>query len=453
MTAAVPARPRRELGETLRGRIDHLAASAQREWRTPGLGLGVVRDGHIVHTAHVGAARLDPMTAPDDGTPFMIGSVTKTLTAVLVMQLRDAGRLALDDRLEQHLPGTPVGELTIRQLLSHLSGLQREPAGRVWEDLRAPDDAELLGRLDEAERVLAPHTVFHYSNLGYALLGQVVARLDGRSWEAAVTARLLEPLGMRHTGLVPGPDRAIGYYVEPHTGVATEEPFFDLAATAAMGGLWSTTADLLRYAAFLADPDPAVLAPDTLTEMSRPHVIVDPDAWTMGYGLSLSMARRGERIYLGHGGAMPGFLTGLRVSRRDRLGVVVWVNSSADAAPIALAADVLDAVLDAEPTRPEPWRPEQRHPEWDEIVGTWWVEGERMDFVVREGRLWSLQPGAGPVFESRYVADGPDRFRIDLGNERGELLELTRDVDGRLVRMHRASYAMTRAPLGFSELT
>ncbi|MFZ1288146.1 MAG: serine hydrolase domain-containing protein [Candidatus Phosphoribacter sp.] len=434
-------------------RVYDLVAARQRDWRSPGLSAALVRDGRLVHSVHVGSAQLDPPSPADDHTQFMIGSVTKTFTAVVVMALRDEGRLALDDPIGRHLPGLAHGELSIRHLLSHLSGLQREPVGRVWESLDNPDADRLLGELADAERVLPPHAHFHYSNLAFAVLGQLIERLEGRPWEYVVRARILDPLGMHSTGLTPGEGRARGYLVHPFSGVAAEEPLVDLRATAPMGGLWSTTADLARYAAFVASPDAAVLAADTLTEMCRPHVILDPDAWTLGYGLSFGMVRRGERIYVGHGGAMPGFLTGLRVSRADRLGAVVWANTSANAEPIVLAADLLDLVLAAEPTRAAAWVPEQPAPLLQELLGSWWSEGEELVFSVRQGRLWCAVRGGPALSESRFTPDGTDRFRVDQGRELGEALEVVRDDSGAVTKLYLATYAVTREPLTFAPRT
>jgi len=286
--------PNAELSPRLQRVLEAKLLEAQRGWRSPGLSVGVVRDGGLVWSKHVGAARLDPSTAADDDTQYMIGSITKTFTAVLIMQLRDAGRLSLDDPLRTWLPETKHGDVTVRQILAHSSGLQREPAGHVWESLEAPDTEAFLVGLEGAERVLAPHFVFHYSNLAYGLLGQVVERLDGGSWEASVTRRILEPLGMSRTGLRPAEDRAIGYEVDPFAGTATEEPVLDLKATASFGGLWSTVADMARYAAFVADADPAVLSKDSLEQMCRPLVMVDPDGWTGAYGLGFGMGAAGR---------------------------------------------------------------------------------------------------------------------------------------------------------------
>jgi len=444
--------PNAELSPRLQRVLEAKLLEAQRGWRSPGLSVGVVRDGGLVWSKHVGAARLDPSTAADDDTQYMIGSITKTFTAVLIMQLRDAGRLSLDDPLRTWLAEKKHGDVTVRQILAHSSGLQREPAGHVWESLEAPDTEAFLVGLEGAERVLAPHFVFHYSNLAYGLLGQVVERLDGGSWEASVTRRILEPLGMSRTGLRPAEDRAIGYEVDPFAGTATEEPVLDLKATASFGGLWSTVADMARYAAFVADADPAVLSKDSLEQMCRPLVMVDPDGWTGAYGLGFGMARRADRIYVGHGGSMPGYLAGLRVRRPDRVGVIAFANSTSRAMTLALASDVLDAVLDDASTVASAWVPEQRHADLEELLGSWWSEGEEIVLEVRRGELWMRVPGGVAADETRFGRESVSTFRALEGRERGEVLELVRSGADSLEKLYFATYAVTRSPKAFADL-
>jgi CubicO group peptidase (beta-lactamase class C family) len=164
------------LGALLVEDLERQVRTAQSEWHVPAVSAGVVRDGSLLWSAHVGSARLDPMKAPTDDTQYMIGSITKTFTAVLVMALRDAGRISLDDPLERYLPQTRHGSVTIRSMLAHASGLQREPVGRIWENLEPPDSQRLLRELEDAEQVLPAHFAFHYSNLAFALLGQIVER-------------------------------------------------------------------------------------------------------------------------------------------------------------------------------------------------------------------------------------------------------------------------------------
>ncbi|MGO4363185.1 serine hydrolase domain-containing protein [Terrabacter sp. RAF57] len=427
--------------------------TAQRTWRSPGVSVGVVREGALVWSAHVGAARLGSQPAPaTDDTQFMIGSVTKTFTALTVMSLRDEGLLSLDDALETYVPGTKHARVPLRQMLAHASGLQREPVGNIWESLVAPERDEFLAGLEEAEQVLPAHHAFHYSNLAYGLLGQVVERVTGRGWEHVVRERVLEPLGMDRTGLTPADDRAIGYQVDPYAGTASEEPLFTLNATAPLGGLWSTVADMARYAAYVANPDDRVVRPETVEEMCRPIIMTDVDGWSGAYGLGFGMGRRGDRVYVGHGGAMPGFLTGLRVRRKDGVGAIVFANATSGALTLGLATDLVEAVVDAEPALTAAWVPETAQPALTELLGLWWSEGSPITFFVRGGELWSRLADDEPLSETRYAAEGTDRFRAVAGRERGEVLEVVRAADGSVDKLYFATYAVTRAPLAFADL-
>jgi CubicO group peptidase (beta-lactamase class C family) len=438
------------LGRDLAGRV----RSAQQSWRAPGVSAGVVRDGELVWSGHVGAARLGgSRVMADDDTQFMIGSITKTVTALAVLSLRDEGRLDLDDTLGDHLPGVRHGRVPLRLMLGHASGLQREPVGHIWESLEAPDREAFLAGVEQAEQVLPPHHTFHYSNLAFGLLGQVVERVTGQDWADVVRERVTDPLGMTRTGLVPADDRAIGYQVDPYAGTAREEPLFELRATAPFGGLWSSVADLSRYAAWLARPDGRVVSADTLTEMCRPIIMTDPDGWSGAYGLGFGMGRRGDRVYVGHGGGMPGFLTGLRVHRAGGVGAVVLANASSGAQSLALATDLVEAVLDAEPLVTPAWTPEEPRPDLAPLLGLWWAEGSPITFFVRGGELWSRLDEDEPLSETRYAAEGTDRYRAVEGRERGEVLEVVRGEDGAVSRLYFATYAVTRAPLAFADLT
>ena len=293
----------------------------------------------------------------------MIGSVTKTFTALTVMSLRDEGLLSLDDTLETYLPGTRHARVPLRQMLAHASGLQREPVGNIWETLVAPEREEFLAGVEEAEQVLPAHHAFHYSNLAYGLLGQVVERVTGQDWEQVVRERVLDPLGMTRTGLTPADDRAVGYQVDPYAGTASEEPLFSLGATAPLGGLWSTVADMARYAAYVARPDDRVVRPETVEEMCRPIIMTDVDGWSGAYGLGFGMGRRGDRVYVGHGGAMPGFLTGLRVRRKEGVGAIVFANATSGRAHARRSPPTSSRPsLDAEPSLAAPWVPETEQP-------------------------------------------------------------------------------------------
>jgi hypothetical protein len=183
--------------------------------------------------------------------------------------------------------------------------------------------------------------------------------------------------------------------------------------------------------------------------------MTDIEGWTRAYGLGYDLQRIGERVLAGHGGSMPGFLAGLRVRRsgdEDGVGAVVFANSTAGAETVALAGQLVTAVLDAEPALVPVWTPSESQPQLDGILGSWWTEGEEIVFEVRDNVLWSRIPGGLPIGDTRFVKVDTDRFRAVAGRERGELLEITRGPGGEVSRMHFATYALTRTPTAFADL-
>src|SRR5690242_4613611 len=132
-------------------------ARAQRDGRAPSLVAGVVRDGGLAWSVGRGA-----VVEPHTDVQYRLGSISKTVTAVVVLRLRDEGRLTLDDPLDRHLPGTPFGDRTVGQLLSHLAGTAAESPGEWWE--RTPGGTLADLRLDETAVVLGAARRFHYSN-------------------------------------------------------------------------------------------------------------------------------------------------------------------------------------------------------------------------------------------------------------------------------------------------
>ncbi|WP_433386405.1 serine hydrolase domain-containing protein [Micromonospora sp. KLBMP9576] len=420
--------------------VDVLVAQAQSAGHTPSLLIGVVRDGALTHLATAGEH-----PRPDADLQYRLGSISKTMTATLVMQERDAGRLALDDPLERHLPGTGVGGLTLRQLLGHASGLRREPDGRWWERTEGVDLATLLAGMS-AEKIAYPaHRSYHYSNLAYGLLGGVLERITGTPWPELLRERVLEPLGMRRTTYAATEPFACGYVVHPWHDTLREEPRTDTGAMAPAGQLWSTAEDLARWATFLSDPVPQVLAAQTLTEMCVPVAISDPDSWTGGHGLGIELYRQGERVYVGHGGSMPGYVATLTVHRPSRTAVIGFANSYGFGIG-GLAQRVLGTVLDAEPALPRPWLPATApSAEVDEVGGRWWWMGLTLDLTwdAVAGELVARVRGDR---ESRFTPEGPDRWRGCSGPENGEILSVLRDEAGRAVALDIATFVFARTP-------
>jgi CubicO group peptidase (beta-lactamase class C family) len=430
--------------------VDAAVAQAQAAGRVPSVVLGVVRGGRLVHVSAAGGPARPGEPRPGADVGYRIGSISKTLTAALVLQLRDEGRLGLDDLLYRHLPGTPIGRVSLRQLLGHAGGLQREPDGEWWERSAGADVDALLAGLTPDKLAFPPHRTYHYSNLAYGLLGAVVGRVTGEDWHSLLGKRLFDPLGMVATTYHPVEPFARGYVVHPWHDTLREEPRTDTGAMAPAGQLWSTVTDLARWAAFLADPVPSVLAPDTVAEMCQPVVISDLESWTSGHGLGLELDRVGERVYVGHGGSMPGYVATLAVHRPSRTGVVAFANAyGLRAGSIGgLGRSVLTAVLDREPAPVTPWRPAAAPPERiAPLCGRWWWMGLGHDvgWDADAGELVvaSLKPDTAPW---RFAPEGTDRWRGRTGTNAGEILTVRRDEHGTPVTLEIATFLFSRDP-------
>ena len=423
---------------------------AQAKQRAPSVSAAVFRGGELLWAEAVGLADVEARREATPDTRYPIASITKTFVAVAVMQLRDGGALALDEPLRRHLPEAPEGP-TIATLLSHASGIQREVPGSGWETLEFPSLEEVLGSLGEVELVLEGGGEWHYSNLGFVLLGEVVARLSGMPIERCVDERILGPLGLAETTWAPADPAARGYLAHPFADSVFDEPAeLDRPGIAAAGGLWSTTGDLARWGGFLHEPDPEVLAPETLVEMRRLRVMAEPQRWTRGWGLGLILNRIGERVFVGHEGGAMGAVSSLMVEQESGVGAVVLANTTAGFDPISLAAELAGAVLDAE-EEVEPWRPaEPAPPDLAGVLGRWWTEGYEFVFSWRDGRLEARGVGA-PEWRRPAVFERVegDRFRTVSGRERGERLEIVRDGDGTPTKLYWATYACTRDPRPF----
>ena len=384
-------------------KLERIVREAQAKGRIPALTVAVHRTDRPLWTFQVGTSGRpeEPLSA---ATLFRMGSVTKTFTAVLVMQCRDEGLFDLDDALGAHLPVPALGELTIRRLLSHTSGIQREPVGDVWDTLQAPDVAQLLADLERTERVLPSARRFHYSNLGLSLLGHLVARLRGGTWAEVLADRVLKPLGLTGVATDPGDRAAIGYLVDAYSDHVRPEPPLDFGAVGPAAQLWSTAPDLARWAAFLADPttvDPTrtVLKPSTLDEMRWPVTTSDEALWVGGFGLGLLLVPQGERVmHVGHDGAMPGFLAaayGRRGGAGTPKGLAAAVLGSSGTAvgTVELPHQLLAGRGGRGSGRCRALGPGEAAPErYRSILGRWWSEGFEFVFsgvTERYGRAGS----------------------------------------------------------------
>jgi CubicO group peptidase (beta-lactamase class C family) len=371
-----------------------------------------------------------------------MGSITKTFVAVCVMRLRDAGRVDLNDRLDEHVPGSHLGRATVAQLLSHAGGVQAETTGPWWE--RTPGGSwDELATSPVTQRFRAGRR-FHYSNVGYAALGELLARAHGETWFDVVRRELLEPLGMSRTTPRTSGAAAPGWAVHPFADVLLPEPEHDAGAMAPAGQLWTTTLDLAKWAAFTAGDVGEVLSADTLEEMFEPHAVGDNPGqpWTVAHGLGFQVWNLEGRRLVGHGGSMPGFLAGLRVDLESGCGLVAFTNSTAG--PFGpQVGQLLTEFLEREPTPVEPWHA-AGDPGVLELVGMWhWGPSVTVAKVVGE-HLVLGEPGEGRG--ARFERVGDDEWRGLDGYHTGEPLRVVRRADGVVSHLDLQSFRFTRTP-------
>ena len=427
-------------------KLEQSVRSAQREKRLASLAAAVLRDGELMWETAVGAADVEAGRDTTPDTQYRIGSITKTFTAASIMQLRDAGKLDLEDTLDRHVEGaahTP----SIRRLLSHASGLQRETHDDSWLSLRFAQPDELLETLGQAELVLPSGARFHYSNLAFALLGIVVDRASGMPYQEYVKERLFEPVGLERVSFEPEAPAATGYLAQPYADGVWETVGVETGAWASAGQLWGTAADISRWGAFLADPDESVLAKSSAEEMRTVQAIADYERWLSGYGLGLGLTRDGDRILAGHGGSMPGFIAQLVFSAKDKVVVTLLTNES-EADIGELGVSLLGTTIDEWPVAPEAWRVGDPPPEdVVPVLGIWFMEATRVVFRWRDGKLEGRFDGI-PDWQpsSVFERESEDRWRTVSGPEHGEALRIMRAADGSVEQMVWAGYPVTREP-------
>ncbi|KOU98474.1 MULTISPECIES: serine hydrolase domain-containing protein [unclassified Streptomyces] len=434
----------RELLPTTRRALRHRIAVAQSTGRAPSVVAAVLRAGEVVWE---GSRTSVEGHGPDGDVQYRIGSISKTFTAVLVMRLREEGLLRLDDLLEQHLPGTAAGRVTIAQLLAHTGGLAAETPGEWWERTPGAQRPELVDVLGEEPFKLTPGSRHHYSNPGYTLLGSLVEALRGRPWEEVLRAEVLEPLGLDRTSGLPQAPHAGGWAVHPWADVMMPEPLEDLGLMAAAGQLWSTTRDLARFADFLLRGDERVLSAESVREMRRPASPPEPGCADLGYGLGVQLMAQGARRLAGHSGSLPGFVAGLWLSDADDVAAVVLANCTSGLPAAAVAADLVGIVADAEPPFPRPWRPFREADQVPlEVCGPWyWGTSAQVVRLLADGSL-ELAPVGGTGRTARFRSEPDGSWTGLSGYYTGETLRAVRREDGSVSHLDLASFVFTREP-------
>lgn len=337
----------------------------------PGYAFGVVLDGRLILSGSGGYSNLAEKTAATPATLFRIASMSKSFTTCAILQLRDQGRLTLDDPLTMYIPAmkgmklTEDGpDLTLRHCMNHLAGF---PEDNPWGDRQLADTEEEL--LEMVRQGISfsntPGIHYEYSNLGFALLGFVIRKVTGLSYDAYIRKEILLPLGMAETVYeyrqVPPEKLARGYRYRE--GKWEVEPLLADGIYGAMGGMISSVEQFSRYLAFHAQawperngPDEQPLRRSTLREMHTPQAFIGLNtafalptgkrltvSTAYAYGLNWMRDQEG-RTSVGHSGGLPGFGSNWRFLPEYGLGVIFLANATY-APTSSLNVAVLDTLV------------------------------------------------------------------------------------------------------------
>lgn len=375
-----------------------------------GLSIAVAREGEVLVSRGYGLADLEFEAPMNEQTILRIGSVTKQFTAAAIMKLVEQGALSLDDPLTKMLPDypAPAQPVTLRQLLTHTSGIWSMTDSDEFMNRDATLEltpAEMLALFKEKPLEFEPGTKWNYSNSGYYLLGEIIARASGRPYARYIQDELFTPLGLERTRYESNsaiiPNRAQGYSFDG-TSRTNDKPIGADVAGAA-GGILSTAEDLVRWGTALAEG--RVVTPESYAQMITPAVLADGSKTDYGFGLVIDEWEGRPRI--SHGGGIFGFTSQLTWFPRERLAVAVIVNSDVMSAQ-RVATSVARAALGLDLFQPKDLdvSPE----EFARYVGSYQFVSLPLEirFFEKEGKLW-LQATNQP--ENRLLSQGNGEFR------------------------------------------
>jgi len=441
-------------------------ADAKRAYEgIPGVSMAVVHDQELLWSQGFGLANREGDVAATPQTIYSICSISKLFTSIAVMQLRDAGKLRLDDPLSRHLRWFAIRDtfpdaapVTIEGVLTHASGLPREADFPYWSapDFTFPTREQVIDRQRQQTDLYPAWTYSQYSNLGLVLAGEVVATVSRRQFEDYVRTRILEPLAMQSTTAeIPvtlhGTRLAVGYSSRLRDGTRPALPAFQGGGIAPAMAFASTVEDMARFASWqfrvLHHGAKEVLDKNTLREMHRVHW-VDP-SWETTWGLGFQVTRVADKTVVGHGGSCPGYRSHITLDPEAKLASIFMSNAGGvDAELFARRAIEIVGVAVEEALDPEK-QPRTTHPALALYVGTYddapW--GGEVVVLPWKGRLAAVDlPTNDPMHalvELRQTSTHTFR-RVRKDKKLGEEVRFEVGADGRVTRMWWHSNYSTR---------
>ncbi|MCX6595663.1 MAG: serine hydrolase [Acidobacteria bacterium] len=414
----------------------------------PGVAVGVVHDQQLVWSKGYGYANTAAKTPLTAQTKFRMASHSKLFTATAIMQLREAGKLRLDDPITKYLPGiaiTPADPddpaITIEELLTHASGLPRE-AGSHWVDYRFPDAAEVKQYLATHRAPYSPEVRWKYSNLALTLAGMIVENVSGERYNAYIDRHIFAPLGMKDSSFdqqVPG--LATGYGRRMPNGSRATMPYIDAKAMGPATGLTSTVEDMARFVSLQLRTGRTggaqILNTGSLREMHRVRRLEND--WTRGNAIGFAVNRMKDKLYVGHGGSYPGYKTHTYIQLDSKVGVIVLTNGD-DSGPAEIAMRLMDTVGDAvgkagaTPKKTIPWEAS-----WSRFAGHYSSASGELEVVELNQRLVMIDPQAETLSATQRLEPlGNGLFRLEAPAGGAPVGETVRFIEqgGKVTRIY-----------------
>jgi CubicO group peptidase (beta-lactamase class C family) len=413
----------------------------------PGMAVGVVSDQRLVWANGFGLANVAGKVPMTPQTKIRMASHSKLFTATAIMQLREQGKLHLDDPVSKHLPWFGVTSprpddppITIEELLTHSSGLPREAADH-WTTFNFPTREELKTLLPKRQAAFPAETRWKYSNLAYTLAGLIVEEVSGEPWADYVTHHIYQPLGMVNSSVdkdVSG--LATGYGRRMPDGSRAIMPFVDARGMAAATGVTSTIEDMARFVSAQFREGAAggdrILSAASLREMHRVRML--ENNWTRGNGIGFSVTRNRDKLFVGHGGSYPGYITNTLIDLNGKVGVIVLTNAQ-DGDASGIATQLMNTVGEAVAKAAAVARQKVKwNPAWSRFAGLYRGRGGDSHVVELNEKLVIINPEAANLdnpIELEPLGDGTFRYMAPVGG--GPVGEIVRFVEenGQVVRM------------------
>lgn len=371
--------------------------------RVPGVQVAVRVGGELAASFALGVANEATGERLTPGHLFRIASHSKTFTATGIFQMVETGILRLDDPAGQWLPeleGSPAASMTVRELLGHQSGINRDGAdSEYWQQFHDfPNRGALIG-LCRAEAVFAPNQHFKYSNMGYSLLGLIIEAASGQTYEDFIAAHITGPLGLRNLGPELPPERE-PELASGHSGRLSGNdprrvlPSSNTGAMAAATGFYGTAEDVTAYLS-AHTPGRTELLPDAskrLMGRKESEVRRPTRRW---YGLGFIIDEIGGRTLVGHSGGFPGHITQSWLDPASGLSVSVLTNCLGG--PATEWAGHLIKLIDLALNAPEKKPADAPGLNLDSFTGRFATDWGVFDVVNLNGRLVSLSPQGDPA--------------------------------------------------------